>query len=456
MPDIENRADPSLPPSSKEPPKLLEKLFKLKENNTTVRTEILAGFTSFLAMSYIIFVNPQILSDAGIPLEAALAATVYASAFITLLLAFYANLPIGIAPGMGLNVFFTYTIVIGQGLSWETALGAVFISGVIFFILTVTKVRQLIIEGVPSVLQSAIVVGVGLFISLIGFVNGGLIVADEATYVALGDVTSTGPLLTLIGLIIAAFLVVKNVRGGLLITILVTTILSMIVGFSPYPQGVSDIISFTPPSLSETFMKMDLVAAFSYSVIPIIFTFTIVGFFENLGTFIGLNKKAGLIDENGKIKNIDRAMQADAVGTMASATFGSTSLSSYIESATGISEGGRTGLTAFTIGILFVLTLFIAPFIQFVPEVATAPILILVGAFMLSEIRNISFKDYTDTIPAFLTIILMPLTYSIAEGLAFGFISYTPLKLLTGKHKQLDWIMYVVSAAFIINFLISL
>ncbi len=445
----------NLSPSSKEPPKFVDKLFRLKENNTTVRTELLAGITSFLAMSYIIFVNPQILSDAGIPLEAALAATIYVSAFTTLLIAFWANYPIGIAPGMGLNAFFAYTVVIGHGLSWQTALGAVFISGFLFFILTITKIRQLIIDHVPDVLKSAIVVGIGLFISFIGLVNAQLVVPDEATYVALGDVTAQGPLLALIGLVIAGVLTAKRVKGALLIAILITTVISMLVGHTAYPTAVSDIISFSLPSLSETFLQMDIMGALGYGILSIVFTFTIVEMFDNMGTFIGLTKKAGLVDKDGKIMNIDRALQVDAVGTMASAASGSTALNAYVENATGISEGGKTGLTAVTIGVLFLGALIFAPLIQMVPSAATAPILILVGAFMLTEIKHISFDDYTDTIPVFLTIILMPLTYSIAEGLAFGFISYTLLKLFTGRHHELHWIMYLVSAAFIINFIIG-
>ena len=442
-------------PSPQEPPKFLDKLFKLKQHNTTVRTELLAGLTSFLAMSYIIFVNPQILADAGIPHEAALAATIYISALVTLLIAFWANYPIGIAPGMGLNAFFAYTVVIGHGLSWQTALGAVFISGVLFFVLTVTKIRQLIIDHVPDVLKTAIVVGIGLFISFIGFTNAELVVADESTYVALGDVTAPGTLLALVGLVIAGVLMAKGVKGALLIAILATTAISMIFGYTAYPTSVSDVVSFSLPSLSETFLQMDIMGALGYGILSIIFTFTIVEMFDNMGTFIGLTKKAGLVDKDGKIMNIDRALQADAIGTMTSATFGSTALNAYVENATGISEGGRTGLTAVTIGVLFLASLIFAPLVGMVPTAATAPILILVGAFMLTEIKHLTFDDYTDVIPAFLTIVLMPLTYSIAEGLAFGFISYTLLKLLTGRHKELHWIMYVVTIAFVINFVIG-
>ncbi|CAM3727901.1 NCS2 family permease [Aeromicrobium ponti] len=450
---IEKDLGSGLPPSSQA--SLLEKIFKLSERKTNVKTEILAGITSFMTMSYIIFVNPSILADAGIPKEAALAATIYASVFCTLLMALWANFPVAVAPGMGLNAFFAYTVVLGQGLSWQTALGAVFISGIVFLILTVTGIRQKIVDGVPGVLKSAIGVGIGLFIAFIGLKNAELVVANEATFVGLGDITSTGPLLALFGLITAALLMAKKVKGALLISILGTSVLAMIVGFIAYPKAISDVASLSLPSMSQTFMAMDIMGAIQYGIISVIFSFTIVELFDNLATLIGLSKKAGLTDENGKIENLDRALQADAVGTMASATFGSTALNAYVENATGISEGGRTGLTALIVGLLFFLSLIFAPLIYFIPSVATAPILILVGALMLSEIKHISFDDFTDVIPVFLTIVLMPLTFSIAQGLAFGFISYTLLKLLTGKRDQIHWIMYFVSVAFIINFIMG-
>jgi adenine/guanine/hypoxanthine permease len=433
----------------------LNTFFELDKRNTNVRTEILAGVTSFVTMSYIIIVNPQILADAGIPKEAALAATIFASVFATLLMALWANFPVAVAPGMGLNAFFAYTVVIGQGLSWQTALGAVFISGVVFLLLTVTGIRQKIVDGVPLVLKSAIGVGIGLFIAFIGFKNAELVVSSDATFVALGDLTKKGPLLALFGLIVASILLAKKVKGSLLISVLVTTVAAMIVSYIAFPTSVSDIFSFQLPSISETLFALDLKGAIAYGVFSVIFSFTIVELFDNLATLIGLSKKAGLMDENGKIENLDRALQADAVATMASAAVGSTAMNAYIENATGISEGGRTGLSALTVGVLFLLSLLFAPLIFLIPSVATAPILIIVGALMLSEIKHISFDDYTDVIPVFLTIILMPLTFSIAQGLAFGFLSYTLLKLVTGKYHQLHWIMYLISIAFIIHFIIG-
>lgn len=433
----------------------LNSFFELEKRQTNVKTEILAGVTTFITMSYIILVNPQILADAGVPKEAALAATIFASVIATFLMALWANFPVAVAPGMGLNAFFAYTVVLGQGLSWQTALGAVFISGIVFLILTVTGVRKKIVDGVPTVLKSAIGVGIGLFIAFIGFKNAGLVINSEATSVALGDLTQKGPLLALFGLVVAAVLMAKNVKGSLLISVLITTIAAMVVGFIDFPKSVSDIFSLQLPSVSETLFAMDIKGAIAYGVFSVIFSFTIVELFDNLATLIGLSKKAGLMDKDGNIENLDRALQADAVATMASASLGSTAMNAYIENATGISEGGRTGLSALTVGVLFLLSLLFAPLIFLVPSVATAPILIIVGALMLSEIKHISFDDYTDVIPVFLTIILMPLTYSIAQGLAFGFISYTLLKLLTGKRNQLHWIMYFITIAFVIHFIVG-
>lgn len=431
----------------------LDRFFRLSERKTDVRTEVFAGLTTFMTMCYIIFVNPQILSDAGIPKEGAIAATIFASVFCTLLFGLWANFPVAIAPGMGLNAFFTYSVVLGQGLSWQTALGAVFISGLVFFLLTVTGIRRRLVAAVPDVLRSAIVVGIGLFIAFIGLKNAGIIVKSPATFVTLGQVTKPGPILTMIGLLVAVILMARNIKGAMIISILVTTLLAMAFGVTPVPHRLSDVMTFTVPDITTTLGKLDIMAAIHYGIFSIIFSFTIVELFDNLATLIGLSKKAGLMDKNGDIPNLNRALQADAVGTMMSATFGSTALNAYIENAAGISEGGRTGLTAVVVAGLFLLSLFLTPLIMLIPSVATAPALILVGSLMLSEIKNLSFDDFTDTVPAFLTIILMPLTSSIAEGLAFGFVSYTVLKTLTGKYKEMNLFLYLITAAFIINFL---
>lgn len=431
---------------------LLERMFKLSDRGTNIRTELIAGLTSFLAMSYIIIVNPQILADAGIPHEAAFAATIYASVLCTLAFAFWVNYPVGIAPGMGLNAFFTYTVVIGEGLTWQTALGAVFISGVVFFILTITGIRAKIVEGIPESLKSAIGVGIGLFIAFIGFQNAGIVVADEATVVGLGDITQAGTAIAILGVIIAGYFMTKNIKGGLLITILITTIISMFAGVTSAPKNISDVVSFQLPDISATFLQMDLMGAIGYGVIAVIFSFTIVELFDNLATLVGLTHRAGLVDKDGKIQDLDKALQADALGTMASASLGSTALNAYVENATGISEGGRTGLTALVVAFFFLISIIFAPLVGLIPSEATAPILIIVGALMLTEITNIKFDDYTNVIPVFLTVIMMPLTYSIATGLAFGFISYTALKMLTGRFKEIHWIVYFISVAFLIHF----
>jgi len=431
---------------------VLDRWFKLSERNTNIRTEVVAGLTTFMTMAYIIFVNPSILADSGIPREAALGATIYASVIATVLMALWANFPVATAPGMGLNAFFTYTVVLGQGLSWQTALGAVFISGIAFLILTVTGIRELLIAGVPPVLRPAIAVGIGLFIAFIGLKNAGIVVADRTNFVRLGELATTGPLLALLGLVLASFLLARGVKGAFVFAILATTIVSMIVGFSKAPTTLGDVFSFSLPDMSSTFLAMDIGGALAYGLLSVLFTFTVVEVFDNLATFIGLTKRAGLMDENGKIPNINRAFFADAIGTLSSAALGSTAMNAYIENAAGIEEGGRTGIQALVVAVFFLLALLFAPFIGLIPAVATAPILVLVGALMLSEIQFISFRDYTDVIPAFLTMFMMPLTFSIAEGLAFGFISYTLLKLLTGKTKEIHWITYIISAAFVINF----
>jgi AGZA family xanthine/uracil permease-like MFS transporter len=340
-------------------------------------------------------------------------------------------------------------------LSWQTALGAVFISGVLFFVLTVTGIRGKIIDAIPNVLKSSIAVGIGLFVAFIGLKNAGLVVANESTFVGLGNVMDKGPLLAIFGLILAAVLMAKNVKGALIISIFATTILAMIVGVQAVPHSVKDVFSATPPSVGETFFQMDLKGAVAYGIFSVVFSFTIVELFDTLATLIGLSKKANLVDKNGKIPGLNRALAADSIGTMASAIFGSTALNTYIENATGIAEGGRTGLKALTVAILFIFTLFFAPLIQFIPSVATAPALIIIGSLMLSDIRNVNFDDFTEVVPAFLTIVMMPLTYSIAEGLAFGFISYTAIKLFTGRHREIHWMMYVITIAFFINFYMS-
>ena len=433
------------------PPSFIERYFKIREKGSTVRTELLAGMTTFIAMAYILFVNPNILADAGIPKDAAIASTIWIAALASMAMGVFANYPVALAPGMGLNAFFAYYVCGVLGLHWTVALGAVFFSGVLFLILTIGGIRQAIINAVPRDLKLAISVGIGLFIAFIGLKGTGLIVENSATYVSLGHVTAPTTLLSLFGLLFTAALMARNVHGSILIGIFVTTILAMVLGMTPAPQGIGDIISTSLPHMGETFGQLDLAGAWNYGLVSIIFTFTVVELFDNMGTLIGLTTKAKMVKSDGHIENIDKALTTDAVGTMVSAVFGTSTVTSYIESAAGIAAGGRTGLTALAAGVLFLAALLFTPLIGLVPAFATAPALILVGALLMSEVGKIDFGDFTNALPAFLTIIMMPLTSSIANGFAFGFISYTIMKLFAGQYKKVSWIMYLVSIAFLIN-----
>ena len=433
------------------PPSFVERYFKVREKGSSVRTELLAGLTTFIAMAYILFVNPNILADAGIPKDAAIASTIWIAALASLAMGVFANYPVALAPGMGLNAFFAYYVCGVLGLHWTVALGAVFFSGVLFLILTVGGIRQAIINAVPRDLKLAISVGIGLFIAFIGLKGTGLIVENSATYVALGHVTAPTTLLSLFGLLFTAALMARNIHGAILIGIFVTTILAMAFGMTPAPQGFGDIISTSLPHMGATFGQLDLAGAWNYGLVSIIFTFTVVELFDNMGTLIGLTTKAKMVKPDGRIENIDKALTTDAVGTMVSAVFGTSTVTSYIESAAGIASGGRTGLTAVAAGVLFLTALLFTPLIGLVPAFATAPALILVGALLMSEVGKIDFSDFTNALPAFLTIIMMPLTSSIANGFAFGFISYTVMKLFAGQYKKVSWIMYLVSIAFLIN-----
>ena len=433
------------------PPSFIERYFKIREKGSSVRTELIAGLTTFIAMAYILFVNPNILADAGVPKDAAIASTIWIAALASMAMGVFANYPVALAPGMGLNAFFAYYVCGVLGLHWTVALGAVFFSGVLFLILTVGGIRQAIINAVPSGLKLAISVGIGLFIAFIGLKGTGLIVENSATYVSLGHVTAPTTLLSLFGLLFTAALMARNVHGSILIGIFVTTVLAMALGMTPAPQGLGDIISTSLPHMGETFGQLDLAGAWNYGLVSIIFTFTVVELFDNMGTLIGLTTKAKMVKPDGHIENIDKALTTDAVGTMVSAVFGTSTVTSYIESAAGIAAGGRTGLTALAAGVLFLAALLFTPLIGLVPAFATAPALILVGALLMSEVGKIDFSDFTNALPAFLTIIMMPLTSSIANGFAFGFISYTVMKLFAGQYKQISWIMYLVSIAFLIN-----
>lgn len=430
----------------------IDKFFKLKQRNTCIKTEFIAGLTTFFSMAYIIFVVPSMLAAAGMPKDAALAACLLTTALSTIYIGIYANYPVALAPGMGLTAFFSFYVCGSQHLPWQTALGAVFISGVIFFILSVTKIRQLIIDAVPPSLKTAIVVGIGCFISFIGLQGSEIIVADPATKVTLGNLTSLNVILTIFGILFIAALISLKVKAAILIGIFVVTVLSMLLGNSEIPNSFDDVFSFSVPNFAGTFGQMDLMGAFKYGIISIIFTFTIVELFDTIGTLIAVTKMANMVDENGKIENIDKALISDSVGTMASAAIGTCTVATYVESATGINAGGRTGLTAVFVGLLFLLGFFIVPLGDLVPKCATAPALIIVGGLMVSNITSIDFKDFSEGFPAFLTIIMMPLTYSIANGFAFGFLSYCFIKVFSGKIKQISPTMWGITVFLAISF----
>lgn len=430
-----------------------ESRFKLAESGTTVRTEVTAGITTFMTMAYILAVNPAILGAAGMDSAAVFAATAIASVVGTLFMGFFANLPFALAPGMGLNVFFAYTVVLGMGYSWQTALTAVFLEGIIFILLTATNVREAIVNSVPINLKRAISAGIGLFVALIGFKSAGIVVSNEATLLSMGDIITAGPLTTLIGLIITGVLFAKNVKGALLIGILASTLVGI-------PLGVTNISTFdssqlfSVPSLAPIFMQLDFSNVFSFDMAVVLFTFLFVDMFDTVGTLIGVSAKANIMDKNGRVPNVKQALFADAIGTTCGAVLGTSTVTTFVESAAGVAEGGRTGLTAVTAAGMFAAALLLAPVFLMVPAQATAPALIVVGLFMMSPIREIDFDDYTEAIPAFLTIVLMPYTFSIAEGIVFGLMSFVIIKLLTGRAKQIPALSYILVVLFVLKFIL--
>jgi AGZA family xanthine/uracil permease-like MFS transporter len=432
---------------------LLNRLFQLDRHHTSVKTELMAGITTFVAMAYIIFVNPSMLADAGMPREAAFAATIWAAALTTLFMGLWANMPIALAPGMGINAFFTYTVVLGMGLPWQTALGAVFISGIVFLLLSLTKLRELIITSVPLNLKLAISVGIGMFIAFIGLKGAGIVADDPATLVTMGKLCQPTTLLSLFGLLVIGVLMALNIRGAILLGILATTLAGILAGAGPVPHSMNDIVSLDIPSFMPTFMQLDIMAAIRYGLISVLFTMTMVDLFDSMGTIIGLSRKAGLVQKDGSIEGLNKALIADSCGTILSGLMGTPAVTSYVESAAGVAEGGRTGLTAVTVGVLFLISLVFAPLIGIIQGYATAPALIVVGALMAQEVRNIEFDDFTEALPAFLTMITMPLTYSIATGFGMGFISYVLLKSLSGKVRDINPIMWIVAVCFAINFM---
>ncbi len=432
---------------------MLERLFGLKAHGTTVRTEALAGATTFLTMAYIIVVNPAILSEAGLPVAAVAAATCLAAGIGSLLMGLLANYPLALAPGMGLNAYFTYTVVKGMGVPWEVALGCVFISGIAFLLLTLVGVRQLIVRSIPRPLLAATAAGIGLFIAFIGLKNAGLVVASPATTVALGDLKTPTALLTLFGIVLIAVLQARKVKGAMLIGILVLTVIGYFLGLSSWSGW-----TFGPTALMQTFGKLDIAGAlhiggsFGVGLLEIIFVFLFVDLFDNVGTLAAVTKRAGLQGPNGEIPRLNRILYADSIAAMAGAVAGTTTVTSYIESASGVAVGGRTGLTAVVTGLLFLLALLVAPLAGLVPTAATAPALILVGVMMMGSISEIAWDEPLDAVPAFLTLVMIPLTFSIANGLAFGITAYAVLKLATGKATKADWMLMVLGGLFVIRF----
>ena len=422
---------------------MLEKLFKLKEHNTTVRTEMIAGIITFLTMSYVLVVNPNILGGTGMDKAALFTATAIASILGTLFMAFIPNLPIAQAPGMGLNSFFAFSVVLGLGYSWQMALTAVFIEGIIFIILTLFNVRELIVKTIPLTIKEAIPVGIGLFITLIGMKNAGLVIANKDTIISLGDIANHNVWVALIGLVVTAVLYIRNVYGSFFIGIAVATICAAIFGLVHMPQ---DGIFSLPPDISPIFMHFSFEKIFSLDMVIVVFTFLFVNLFDTIGTLLAVANKAGLTDKDGNFPQIKKALLADALATTFGAIVGTSTVTSYVESASGVAAGGRTGLTAVSTAVMFALALFLAPLFLMVPAAATSPALIIVGLFMISSVININFNDMSEALPAFLTITMMPFTFSIANGIVFGMLSYVIIKVLVGKFKHISITMWVIFA----------
>lgn len=430
---------------------MLNKFFKLEENKTNVKTEILAGVTTFMTMAYILAVNPDILSATGMDKHALFTATALSAFVATLVMALVARLPFALAPGMGLNAFFAFTVVLGMGHSWQFALTAVFLEGIIFILLTAFNIRELIVNAIPLPLKHAVSAGIGLFIAFIGLQNSGIVINNDATLVGLGDMGSPAVLIALFGIVLTAVLLILKVKGALLIGIFVATIAGIPFGVTHMPEGhLVDV----PPSLSPIFMKFEFSQVFTLDMLIVLFTFLFVDMFDTVGTLVGVSSKAGMLDKDGKVPRVKQALFADSIGTFCGAIFGTSTVTTYVESASGVAEGGKTGLTSLATAALFLIALFFAPLFTMVPAAATAPALILVGFFMMSPILKIDFENYTESIPAFITIIAMPLTYSIAEGIVFGMLAYVLLKVLTGKVKDISIVMIVLAILFVIKFFI--
>lgn len=427
----------------------MERFFKLKENNTNVKTEIIAGITTFMTMAYIIFVNPDILSATGMDKPALVTATILAAGLTTILMGLVTNYPFALASGMGLNAFFAFTVAPKYG--WEAALGAVLISGIVFFLLGVFGVIDQIDKAVPTSLKRAVAAGIGLFIALIGLKNANIIVENPVTLVQLGDLTEPGPALAAIGLVLIAVLMARKVKGAILIGIIATTIIGMFTGVTSVPASIGDIVG-SPASIAPIFLKLDFNGALSLGFM-VIFALVFVDLFDTMGTLMGTGARAGFLDKEGRLPRVRNTMIVDAIGTMGGALLGTSTVTTYVESTAGISEGGRTGLTAVTTGVLFLLALFLSPLALIVPSAATAPALVIVGVLMVGAVTDIDFDDFTEAFPAFLTIAVMPFAFSIAHGIAAGFLAYPVVKLVAGRIKEVHWFVYILAVVSLIHFI---
>ena len=426
---------------------LLEKLFKIRELGSNVRTEVIAGITTFVTMVYIVFVNPAMLAEAGIDQGAAFAATCIAAAIGCFIMGFWANYPLALAPGMGLNAFFTYGVVLGMGHTWQAALAAVFFSGCLFLLLSLFKVREWIINAIPNVLKLAIATGIGAFLALIALKNAGIIVASPATLVQLGDITAPGPLLAIASFFFIAALLYRDIKSGVLLSILLVTLVALGLGLVEY-NGLVD----TPPSLAPTFMQLDFAAALELSMLSVIFAFLFVDLFDTSGTLVAVSQKAGISDQHGQIPRLGRALSADSTATIAGATLGTSTTTSYIESVAGVSVGGRTGLTAVVVGCCFLLMLFFAPLAAMVPAYATAGAILYVAVLMLQNLKLIDWDDMTEAVPVCTVLLMTPLTFSIAHGISLGFIAFTAVKLLCGKRHDISMSVWILTSLFILKF----
>ena len=420
----------------------LEQIFKLKDNNSTIKSEILAGFTTFLTMAYIIFVNPQMMSQTGMDQGAIFVGTCLAAAIACLFMGIYANWPIGLAPGMGLNAFFTYTVVGDMGYSWEIALGAVFLAGILFFVMSITNLRRWMIDSIPSNLRIAIGSGVGLFIGFIGLQSGGIIISNSATFLSLGDFTKYETVLSAIGFLLIAVLAVRKVTGAILIGVLTITIIALFSGLIQY----NGIVAY-PPELAPTLMKLDILGALDIAMISIIMSFLFVNLFDTTGTLLGVASRANLLDANGESNNLNKALLADSSSSIFGTFFGCSPVTSYVESSAGVEAGGRTGLTAVVVGILFIIAIFFSPLAAMVPPYATAGALVYVAILMLTGIEKLNWSNSTEIIPALIIIIMIPLTFSIADGIALGFLSYIVLKISIGETSKIAsgaWFLTII------------